>query len=384
MDKYLYFWLKIRGEYSPFDIANENYSYEDIFSMGKEDLLNKVNLKEKDIDYILGKKREFNIDSEYEKFLKSGVKVLEYGQAGFPNRLLSIQNPPRAIFYYGELPKENVKSVSIIGARKCSEYGRFMAEKLAKGLVNEGIQIISGMALGIDGLAQMAALEAGGLSYGVLGSGVDICYPRSNINLYERLKREGGIISEYANGTAAINAHFPKRNRIISGLSDGLIVVEAKQKSGTIITVDAALSQGREIFVVPGRATDALSVGCNGLIKQGAFPVQCAEDVIEVLENYSESCDFNLNNPVSNLSLDYKSVLYKDKKNVEKIMPEKIELTPEENMVYSSLGFNPLSPAELLEYADLDFISITKILVELEMRGIIKEVSRNKYVRNIL
>lgn len=383
MDKYLYAWLVIRGDYLPHDIANEHYSYEDIFNMNKEDLINKIKVSEKVADYIVKSINRLNIESEYEAFIKSKVKVSEYGDEDYPRRLIDIDNPPRALFYYGSLPNDDVPSVAIIGARKCSEYGRFMAEKLAEGLAKEGVQVISGMALGIDGLSQMVALEMGGTSFGVLGSGVDICYPRANKMLYDRLKIEGGVISEYPNRVEAKAGHFPLRNRIISGLSDGLIVVEAKQKSGTIITVDSALLQGRDIFVVPGRATDALSVGCNGLIKQGAYPVQCAEDVMEVLNN-SGYTGFACKESGSNLNYDYKEKISRYEKNVKKILPEKVVLTKRENMVYSQIGFEPVTSTEMLNSVDMDFISMTGIIVDLEMRGLIKEVGRNAYVRNVL
>ena len=151
-----------------------------------------------------------------------------------------------------------------------------------------GIQVISGMARGIDGISQQAALSAGGTSYGVLGCGVDICYPAQNRRLYEELLEKGGLLSTYTPGTKPLPQYFPPRNRIVSGLSDALIVIEARQKSGTLITVDMALEQGRDVYVVPGRITDRLSDGCNHLLTQGAgvflSPESFAEDFLRSWE----------------------------------------------------------------------------------------------------
>jgi len=194
---------------------------------------------------------------------------------------LEIPDYPFGLYYKGSLPKENLPCVSIIGARECSEYGRKCAELYGKILASYGVQIISGMARGVDGISQTAALEVGGTSFGILGSGVDVCYPRENSRLYEALIKEGGVISEFAPGTEAKSSFFPMRNRIISGLADILLVVEARKKSGTYITVCQALEQGKEIFAVPGRITDGLSDGCNRLIEAGAG---IATDPVVILE----------------------------------------------------------------------------------------------------
>ena len=158
-----------------------------------------------------------------------------------------------------------------------------MAQYFGRELAMAGVQIISGMARGIDGISQMAALEMDGYSLGVLGCGVDICYPAENRALYEVLRKQGGICSEYPPGTEPRNNLFPPRNRIISGFSDAVLVIEAKSRSGTLITVDMALEQGREVYALPGRVTDALSEGCNHLIHQGANIAFSAEDMIRSL-----------------------------------------------------------------------------------------------------
>ncbi len=222
------------------------------------------------IEALLEYRRTHDIFSEYERFLKSGMKLTFVWDMDYPGRLLHIPDPPIALFYYGNLPEKDRLSVAVIGARMCSGYGAKLAGELGSELGKNGVNVISGMAAGIDGISQMAALSSGGASYGVLGSGADICYPESNRTLYERLKENGGIISSYPPGTKAIAGFFPPRNRIVSGLADAVVVLEARARSGTLITVNMALEQGRDIYAAPGRLGDELSAGCNGLIGHGA------------------------------------------------------------------------------------------------------------------
>ena len=212
-----------------------------------------------------------------------GIRFVYCAEEAYPHRLKDIADYPFGLFYIGSLPREDRPTVSIIGARECSEYGRKTAELFGKTLGSKGVQIISGMARGIDGISQSAALNVGGNSYGIVGCGVDICYPKENAELYNKLKINGGILSEYLPGTEPKANLFPARNRIISALADILLVVEARMKSGTYITVCQALEQGREIYAVPGRITDGLSDGCNRLIRDGAGIATSPEDILETL-----------------------------------------------------------------------------------------------------
>ena len=212
-----------------------------------------------------------------------GIRFVYCAEEAYPHRLKDIADYPFGLFYIGSLPREDRPTVSIIGARECSEYGRKTAELFGKTLGSKGVQIISGMARGIDGISQSAALNVGGNSYGIVGCGVDICYPKENEKLYNKLKINGGILSEYLPGTEPKANLFPARNRIISALADIILVVEARMKSGTYITVCQALEQGREIYAVPGRITDGLSDGCNRLIRDGAGIATSPEDILETL-----------------------------------------------------------------------------------------------------
>jgi DNA processing protein len=226
---------------------------------------------------------EWNFEQEKKKLEEKQVRFVSILDPEYPDKLRHIPDQPFGLYVKGELPDPNVPSVAIIGARMCSDYGRYMARQFGRGLALSGVQVISGMARGIDGLAQHAALSAGGKSFAILGGGVDICYPEENRDVFEALPENGGLISEFPPEVQPISRFFPMRNRIISALSDILLVVEARQKSGTSITVDTALEQGREVLAVPGRVTDRLSDGCNYLISQGAGVAISVEDVLERL-----------------------------------------------------------------------------------------------------
>jgi DNA processing protein len=229
-------------------------------------------------------KKSWDIAGEYEKLIKKGISYADKYAPEYPKRLLDIPDAPLGIFYLGQLPADHILTAAVIGARECSEYGKYVAEELGHFLGKHGVQVISGMARGIDGLSQRAALESGGISFGVLGSGVDVCYPAQNRSLYQQLIETGGVLSSYVPGTLPKPGHFPPRNRIVSGLADALVVIEARQKSGTLITVDMALEQGKEVYAVPGRVTDRLSDGCNKLLKHGAGVFLSPADFLEELE----------------------------------------------------------------------------------------------------
>lgn len=227
--------------------------------------------------------KNWKLEEEYEKLQNQQIDFYSLEDKDYPERLRNIPDAPYGVFVKGKLPEDEVVSVAIIGARDCSEYGNYIANELGRFLGEKGVQIISGMARGIDGISQKAALEAGGISFGVLGCGVDICYPAGNRKLYDRLIEQGGVLSTYLPGTMPNARLFPPRNRIVSGLADVVVVIEAREMSGTLITVDMALEQGKDVYVVPGRITDRLSDGCNKLIRQGAGVVLSPEDFWEEL-----------------------------------------------------------------------------------------------------
>lgn len=217
-----------------------------------------------------------------ERMCQKGIQFVTEQDVTYPDRLRKMADRPYGLFIKGML-REELLCVAIVGTRACSSYGGFMARQFGERLGAAGVCIVSGLAKGIDSIAQEAALQSGAWVLGVLGCGVDVCYPRENIDLYERIGRQGALLSEYIPGTQPNSFFFPARNRIISGLADCVLVVEAKEKSGSLITGDCALEQGKDLYAVPGRLTDTCSAGCNYLIKQGAGIVLSPEDLLEEL-----------------------------------------------------------------------------------------------------
>lgn len=292
-DKYMY-WLdgiKGLGKNTKKNLLQAFGSAEEVYK-GSGKLVNCI-LEEKKQELFWQAKGKIDVTEGFERACREGIELVSFLDDGFPKKLLQIPDAPLCIYYKGQLPKEELISVAVIGARECSDYGEYVAVELGKILGERRIQVISGMARGIDGISQSAALKAGGSSFGVLGCGVDICYPKSNRKLYHELCRTGGILSEYPPGTEPMAKLFPPRNRIVSGLADVLVVIEARQRSGTSITVEMALEQGKDIYAVPGRVTDRLSDGCNRMIKEGAhvflFPEDFIEDLKQLLPKKSEA-----------------------------------------------------------------------------------------------
>ncbi|MDO4962400.1 MAG: DNA-processing protein DprA [Eubacteriales bacterium] len=228
------------------------------------------------------KRNENELLKKYEMLQNDGIRLVSILDEEYPERLKNIDARPPLLYVCGKLPDEARPTAGIIGARKCSEYGKSVTLFFAEELSKAGIQVVSGLAYGIDGAAAAGSLRGADESYGVLGCGVNICYPKENWALYNKMKGgAGGILSEFPPDTAPLGYHFTLRNRIIAGLSDVLLVIEAGEKSGTSITVGYALDQGKEIFALPGRITDPLGFGCNRMLKDGANILTSPSDVLE-------------------------------------------------------------------------------------------------------
>ncbi|MCL2604921.1 MAG: DNA-processing protein DprA [Defluviitaleaceae bacterium] len=258
-------------------------SAKEVFSAPRDVLRSIGSLSPLALD-ILTRDRNLSFIEDLLRILESNkIVYISREHEAFPMMLAAIPDPPIGIFYIGELPPEDLHKVSIIGSRKCSEYGLMAAGKLAAPLAQRGIVIVSGMARGVDSMAHRSALEGGGKTIAVLGCGADICYPREAHPLRKKIIENGCVLSEYPPGTQPHKAFFPARNRIISGLSHAVVVAEAGRKSGTLITVDTAHDQGREVLAVPGNISSKLSEGTNRLIRDGAFPVIDYTDVLFAL-----------------------------------------------------------------------------------------------------
>ncbi len=336
------------------------------------------------------------------------VRCIHKTQSVYPTMLRQVRHAPERLYVRGRLPEADRAAVAVIGARRCSSYGREMARWFAEELSQAGVQIISGMAAGIDGIAQRAALAAGGSSFGVLGCGTDICYPGENQDLYEALLEKGGILSEHPCGTMPIAGHFPSRNRIISGLSDIVLVIEAKQRSGTLITVDFALEQGKDVYVLPGRLTDACSVGCNRLLRQGAGIALTPADILEALAvtgryrkpdgdsgagRWQRADRDNGNSKGCHQRANEKNTAgcrnaEKDRvRNMEQAA--RVNMSLRETVVWEYLGDRPVTLQELYERIreaepreDMGLPEITDILMNFLMRGWVLREWGNQYERN--
>lgn len=339
-------------------------SFENIFGLKDEEICALDILTEKQSLDFVGQRRKWNLDRYLEILNKNKIKVVTIYDDNYPKKLLNIPDPPFQLFYKGELPDERIPSVSIIGARSCSEYGKKCAKYFAGNLARSNVQIISGLASGIDGISQNEAVESGGKSYGILGCGVDVCYPMSNWEIYDKVSQRGGLISEFSPGAKPLAVHFPVRNRIISGLSDVVLVIEAKEKSGTAITVNMALEQGREVFAVPGRINDRLSDGCNRMIAEGAGIARRVEDILESLSiSFCSDNNMTFDNKLNTYNrLINDSSISELSKNIGKLLLAK-ELSVDEVFML------------LQKQQNIQIKEVRKACMELEINGYIKNLA---------
>lgn len=243
---------------------------------------------------------------EMARLEKLGAKVILYDDAAYPDKLRQIPQPPPVIYTYGRCELLGEFSIGVVGSRAATSYGRRIAHKLGKDFGNAGVCVVSGLAVGIDAEAHAGCLDAGGPTIGVLGCGLDVVYPWKNCRLYEQIRSRGLLVSEYILGTKPEGFRFPARNRIIAGLSQGVVVVEASKKSGSLITVQYALEEGREVFAVPGQIDSAKSAGAHWLVQQGATLIVSADDVLEYLSVASAPMGDKVpvNTPLPELDLD--------------------------------------------------------------------------------
>lgn len=323
------------------------------------------------------RKKLANPEEKDESLLKRDIQRLEIMGGRFvgridkeyPEKLRHIYDAPAGLFYYGDLPDLKRPVIAVVGAREASGYGLASARYFARALSEMGINVISGLARGIDGEAHRGALqeeenrEAGkdidrGKTWGVLGCGLNICYPRENYGLFEEMKLRGGILSEYGLDVKPEPWRFPMRNRIISGLSDGIFVIEARERSGALITAEMGLEQGKNIYALPGRFNDPLSHGCHRLIQSGAKLVFKPEDIAEDYDIF-ENC--------------MRSEQGK----------RKLSLDNSEQLVYASLSLSPKDVDTISAQCGLTLSETWKVLVNLELEGWIRPMGKNLYIRNI-
>ncbi len=319
------------------------------------DQLIEIGLDRRSVANLVQARGELDLAAELERVKKSGAQVLTWEDPRYPERLHMINDPPPVLYIRGELRPADDWAVALVGTRKATAYGREVARLLATDLARAGVTIVSGLAKGIDTLAHRGAIDAGGRTLAVLGSGVDIIYPYENLRLAHEVVRHGALISEYPLGAAPEASNFPPRNRIISGLSRGVIVVEAGEQSGALITAAFAADQGRDVFAVPGSIFQRGSVGTNRLIRDGATPVLSADDVLE--------------------ALDLKRVA----QHVEAQMLLPTDAT--EALLFEHIGDEATHVDEIGRAAGLPIATVTSTLAIMELKGLVRSVGGMNYVR---
>ena len=330
--------------------------------------LEKAWLKGKEMDFIeagletdlakeiAARRPQINLDKELEKLAKEKIGILTILDEQYPKLLKEIYDPPYIMYIKGEVKPEDEFSLAIVGTRKLSSYGQQVAMHLARDLSSAGLTIVSGLAQGIDTLAHLAALKQNQRTIAVVGSGIDqqSIFPPANRHLADKITANGAILSEYPLGSFALKHHFPARNRIISGLSLGTLVIEAPERSGALITATHAVQQNREVFAIPGSIYSPYSAGPNNLIKMGAKLVSSAQDVLEEL---------NLKNLTQNISL-------------RRIIAE----TPEEELILKIVTGEPIHIDKIVRETKLNTAAVSATLSLMEMKGKVKNLGGMQYV----
>lgn len=301
-------------------------------------------------------------EGQWRELQRLGGQLLTLEDPVYPELLRQIASPPAMLFVLGKADFTR-PSVALVGTRQASEYGLAMARQLAGELARQGLWVISGMASGIDTAAHQGALEAGGPTLAVLGCGPDVIYPRTNTQLHTRIQQQGAVLAEYPLGHPPDAGTFPRRNRLISGLSLGTVVVEAPAQSGALITASFALDQNREVFAVPGEVRGGRSAGCHRLIKEGAKLVEGVGDILEELGPRFEQ--------QAQLAMDFAATA---------AAPEP-KLSPEERQVFGLLGEEPLHIDPLASQTRLPIPELLRILLDLELAGLVAQLPGKRFVR---
>ena len=316
-------------------------------------------LSEKMAELLISSRDEDQLNDWIIELEEKEIEFYSYWHPRYPRLLREISDPPLGIYVRGELPDDDIDTVAIIGARKCSRYGATVAYDIAKELGKTNVVVVSGMARGIDSEGHKGILDGGGKTIAVLGCGVDICYPPENQELMQRIAENGCVISEFAPGMPAMPGNFPSRNRIIAGLSKMVVVVEAGKKSGTLITADLALDYGRDVFVVPGNVTSALSKGTNELIKQGCPIITEGNDILIAL-----------------------GIAYKEEEKVKFKIKSAENISAEEKEIYDLMeAETPISAETLCRKLHKDIQDVQYILSLLELSGYIIKIPQAGYIR---
>jgi DNA processing protein len=317
--------------------------------------LQQCGLDRRSLENLLVARDQIDLAEEWRRIQRSGVQVLTWADAEYPERLRMTDGSPPVLYVDGALEERDGWAVGIVGTRRASAYGREVTYTLATELARHGVTVVSGLALGIDTVAHEAAVDAGGRTVAVLGSGIDYVYPTQNKRLARRIRQSGAVISEYALGVRPEASNFPPRNRIISGLSRVIVVVEAGERSGALITAKFAAEQGRDVFAVPGSILHPGSSGCNRLIQDGAMPLLAVDDVLDQL----------------NLERLFEH----------RAVRQKVPDDPLEAAVLEKITIDPQHVDELVRQLTLPAAQISSLLAIMELKGLVRQVSAMHYVR---
>ncbi len=318
------------------------------------DALQASGLSSRLAEAILSTRRSQSLDQVWERILAQGITVLTWEDEDYPRLLKEIDQPPPVLYIRGEILPEDEWAVAVVGTRRVTGYGRQVAVDIGAALVRNGLTVVSGLARGVDAAAHKSALDAGGRTLAVLGSGVDRIYPPEHRRMAEQIITQGAIVSDYPPGTPPEAANFPPRNRIISGLARALIVVEAGRRSGALITATFAAEQGREVFAVPGNITAPQSKGTNYLVQQGARPLLEVQDVLETLD----------------------MAMVNEQRSARAVLPTDAV----EAHIYSVLGPEPVHVDEIRARANMPIEKVSAALVMMELKGMVRQVGGMNYV----
>lgn len=316
--------------------------------------LRNAGLSEKVVKNLLKVRASVDLSSLWEQLQEGEINLVTWLDEAYPRRLKELDQSPPVLYVRGEIIPEDDWAVAVVGTRKVSPYGRQVAEEVGAFLARNGVTVVSGLARGVDGIAHKAALDAGGRTIAVMGCGVDNIYPPDHRDLAELIIAQGALVSDYALGTPPDSLNFPPRNRIISGLSLAVIVIEAGKKSGALITASFGAEQGREVFAVPGNIYAAQSVGTNDLIRKGAHPLLRPEDILEALD----------------------LTMISEHKTARRALPADAT----EAKLYDVLGHNPLHVDEIRQKAGLPIEQVSATLALMELKGMVRQVGGMQYV----
>ena len=318
--------------------------------------LKAAGLDRRTLENLLTARREQDVAAEWEKLQQTGVQVVTLVDEDYPVNLAAIDAPPPVLYVRGTLHPNDAWAVAVVGTRRATPYGREVAHTLCRDLAAAGVTVVSGLALGIDTIAHKTALDAGGRTIAVLGSGVDQIYPHDNRGLAQTIIANGALLSEYPFGTRPDASNFPPRNRIISGLSKGVVIVEAGERSGALITARFAADQGRDVFAVPGSILHPGSAGCNALIQQGATALLSVNDVLDQL---------NLTHVVA-----------------QQAAHVAIEANRDERRLLGFLSREPCHVDDLVRASAMPAREVAGLLTIMELKGLVRQVGTMNYVRN--